>query len=185
MINNSHTTGNPRYSETFYAQKDDKDYQIEIELEDGPGTEDPEKLTVIVGDEKETIEVPKNGTDDHYRKAIDAGLKKLGYKMVETKLPGTTPKTAESKKNENGHHIMSIFVFEDIGGGDADRIVDAFDNHFLMGEIASDWSSYTMGNDLEVTVFDERVKTADLRWLLREFGSDLKDFTINKEISNG
>jgi len=90
----------PEYSEAFYAQKDDKDYQIEIELEDGPNAEDPEKLTVVVDGKKETVDVPKDGTEDHYRKAIDAGLKKLGYKMVEGKIPdaneGKYPKKCES-----------------------------------------------------------------------------------------
>ena len=89
----------PEYSEAFYAQKDDKDYQIEIELEDGPNAEDPEKLTVVVDGKRETVDVPKDGTEDHYRKAIDAGLKKLGYKMMEGKIPDTTGEVA--KKCEN------------------------------------------------------------------------------------
>lgn len=78
-----------KYSEQFYAQGEDgKDYQIEIELEDGPNAEDPEKITVVLNGERKTVDVPKGGTDDHYKKAIAAGLKEHGkYKLMEGKIP--------------------------------------------------------------------------------------------------
>ena len=78
-----------KYSEQFYAQDEDgKDYQIEIELEDGPNAEDPEKITVVLNGERKTVDVPKDGTDDHYKKAIAAGLKEHGkYKLMEGKIP--------------------------------------------------------------------------------------------------
>lgn len=75
----------PEYSEAFYAKKNGKEFQIEIELVDGPNAEDPDKITVIVGDKSATVDVPKDGTEDHYRKAVAAGLKKLGYEMGEGK----------------------------------------------------------------------------------------------------
>ena len=72
----------PEYSEAFYAKKNGKEFQIEIELVDGPNAEDPDKITVIVGDKSATVDVPKDGTEDHYRTAVAAGLKKLGYEIV-------------------------------------------------------------------------------------------------------
>ena len=101
------------------------------------------------------------------------------------------PKITFSKKDEGAkpkneaYHIMSVFTLKGIDEADANGIVDDFDNHFMMGEVQSDWSNNTMGNDLEIYVYDERVKPSDLRWLLRKFGSVLKNFTINTEISNG
>ncbi len=79
----------PEYSEAFYAQGEDgKDYQIEIELEDGPSAEDPEKITVVLNGERKTVDVPKDGTDDRYKKAIATGLKEFGkYKLMEGKIP--------------------------------------------------------------------------------------------------
>ena len=75
----------PEYSEAFYAKKNGKEFQIEIELVNGPNAEDPDKITVVVGDKSATVDVPKDGTEDHYRKAVAAGLKKLGYEMGEGK----------------------------------------------------------------------------------------------------
>lgn len=87
MLKGRNVAKHPEYSEAFYAQKDGQDYQIEIELEDGPSALDPEIIKVIVNGEEATASVPKDGTDDHYRKAVEAGLKKLGYKMMEGKMP--------------------------------------------------------------------------------------------------
>ena len=88
-MQNKASMNESKYSEQFYAQGEDgKDYQIEIELEDGPSAEDPEKLTVVLNGERKTVDVPKGGTDDHYKKAIAAGLKELGkYKLMEGKIP--------------------------------------------------------------------------------------------------
>lgn len=102
--------------------------------------------------------------------------------MAKIKL---TKKNEGAKPKNEAYHIMSVFTLKGIDEADANQIVDDFDNHFMMGNVESGWTDNSMGNDLEIYVYDERVKPSDLRWLLREFGSDLKDFTINTEISNG
>lgn len=110
VLKGRNVSKHPEYSEAFYAQKDDKDYQIEIELEDGLNAEDPEKLTVVVDGKEETVDVPKDGTEDHYRKAIDAGLKKLGYKMMEGKIPdaneGKYPKFVQIKTMDDYNKLF-------------------------------------------------------------------------------
>lgn len=85
LLKGRNVSKHPEYSEAFYAKKNGKEFQIEIELVDGPNAEDPDKITVIVGDKSTTVDVPKDGTEDHYRKAVAAGLKKLGYEMGEGK----------------------------------------------------------------------------------------------------
>lgn len=85
LLKGRNVNKHPEYSEAFYAKKNGKEFQIEIELVDGPNAEDPDKITVIVGDKSATVDVPKDGTEDHYRTAVAAGLKKLGYEMGEGK----------------------------------------------------------------------------------------------------
>lgn len=85
LLKGRNVSKHPEYSEAFYAKKNGKEFQIEIELVDGPNAEDPDKITVIVGDKSATVDVPKDGTEDHYRTAVAAGLKKLGYEMGEGK----------------------------------------------------------------------------------------------------
>lgn len=158
-MQNKASMNESKYSEAFYAQKDDKDYQIEIELEDGPNAEDPEKLTVIVGDEKETIEVPKNGTDDHYKKAIDAGLKKLGYKMVEGKLPSV---------NEGKYPVFVKIMGED----DYNKLVvpslgDILKKGYSLDDIEGKW--FELGDGEGKDYGKDRKKT--MREIVRKDGT--------------
>lgn len=146
----------PEYSEAFYAKKNGKEFQIEIELVDGPNAEDPDKITVIVGDKSATVDVPKDGTEDHYRKAVAAGLKKLGYEMGEGK-PANEAKTNESlgAVTRNSDRYKESFMLDCGTPENAIALADAITEeayrhpagskmddagkHFLGGELIQCW----------------------------------------------
>lgn len=67
-------------SEAYHAEKDGKEFQVEVRLEDGTAN-DPKKCTVIIDGEETTVDV-KNG-EDALKKAVKAGAEKLGFKIVE------------------------------------------------------------------------------------------------------
>lgn len=69
-------------SEAYHAEKDGKEFQVEVRLEDGTAN-DPKKCTVIIDGEETTVDV-KSG-EDALKKAVKAGAEKLGFKIVEAK----------------------------------------------------------------------------------------------------
>lgn len=74
------TTKRCTLCEAYHAEKDGKEFQVEVRLEDGTAN-DPKKCTVIIDGEEATVDV-KSG-EDALKKAVKSGAEKLGFKIVE------------------------------------------------------------------------------------------------------
>ncbi len=117
----------------------------------------------------------ENYPNDEVSKELDK-LWKMGYTHTR-KLQKAT--RVESEKSEAAGRLTSWFRLKDIPEEQADGYFHLFDDHFQMAECEYDWSDNSRGDDLIITVYDERVRPEDLKWLGRKFEEELKDFSIN------
>jgi hypothetical protein len=159
----------PEYSEAYVGIKDGNEFPVNVEYidvdDDWQGNSSPDIYKVTVnGESGET-----DATDDE-KECVGKVLKALGYSLK------------ESEKSEDAGRLTSWFRLKDIPEEQADGYFNLFDDHFQMAECEYNWSDNSRGDDLIITVYDERVRPEDLKWLGRKFAEELKDFSINQRL---